>query len=150
MTETAVDIAVAETGTVDYTKIIRMTRLITGAQSLEGLLIEVQDLISVNDLEQANTLMDEAREISYEVSEQADNVSSNLLQALQKEKHGLDPEVDMNSMDYELVTGSDASELKAAVVKHTSEGWNVSGGVVIGPDGSFYQPMIRHNSHMVW
>jgi hypothetical protein len=52
-------------------------------------------------------------------------------------------------MDYQLVTASDATGLATMVNKQNSEGWNVSGGVVIGPDGYFYQPMVKSNMN-IW
>jgi len=149
MTETAVDVAVDEAEKVDYTKLIRMARPVADALLLQGLLVEIEDAL-VDDLNYASTLLENARELSYELSEKIDDLGSDLFEALHKEKQGISPDENVNPMDYQLVGAPNASELATGVKKEISEGWNVSGSVVIGPDGSFYQPMTKLDNMFDW
>ena len=148
MTETAVDITVDEPEKVDYTKLVRMDRSIADTMSLQGLLEEIEDALA-HDPQEASNLLANAQEISYELSEKIENLSGRLDDALHREQQGIAPGENVNPMDYQLVTASDAAGLATVVNKQNSEGWNVSGGVVIGPDGYFYQPMVKSNMN-IW
>jgi hypothetical protein len=149
MTETAVDIAVDESEKVDYTKLIRMNRPVADSLSLQGLLSETEDLLKT-DPKEALAILEEAQEVTYSLSEKIDDLVGNLHNALHNDENGIAIGGEQRPMDYQLVTASGASELAAAVDEQNSKGWNVSGGMVIGPDGSFYQPMVKHNNIMDW
>jgi len=148
MTETAVDIAVDEAEKVDYTKLVRMSRPVADSLTLQGLLTEAEDLLGTEPKE-ALAILEEAQGIVYDLSEKIDDLVGNLHNALQSEESGFAPGEE-RPMDYQLVTASDASELTTAVNEQNSKGWSVSGGMVIGPDGSFYQSMVKHNMVDCW
>ena len=149
MTETAVDITVDEPEKVDYQKLIRMDRAVAVVLSLQGILSEIEDILAT-DPKHANTLFNDAVELSYDLSDKIEQEGGRLDESLRREKQGISPGETERPMDYQLVTASGASELTAAVDEQNSKGWNVSGGMVIGPDGSFYQPMTKHNTMMDW